>query len=229
MGRAPSGRSFGCGLSTVYRVQRFAEEGLKKVLRDRPQANRPRKLDDRGEAHLIALAQPSAEGHDHWTLRLLAGKVVELGLASSMSHEGIRKRLKKTLSAPWQKKEWCIPKVSAEFVANMEDVLDLYAEPHDPQRPVVCFDELHPVAGRDPAAAPAPAGTSAEYRREGQPLLGLEPLAGWRHVAVTQRRTMQDFARRMRWLVDEAYPEAEVVRVVLDNLNTHIAVRDFPG
>ena len=84
-------------LSTVYRVkQRFSEDGLAGVLKDRPQANRPRKLDDRGEAHLIALACcPAPEGHAHWTLRLLAGKVVELGLASSMSHEGIRKRLKK--------------------------------------------------------------------------------------------------------------------------------------
>ena len=62
-----------------------------------------------------------------------------------------------------------------------------------------------------------------EYRREGTRnlFLACEPLAGWRHVAVTQRRTMQDFAQQMRWLVDEAYPEAEVVRVVLDNLNTH--------
>ena len=63
-------------LSTVYRVkQRFAEEGLEKVLRDRPQANRPRKLDDRGEAHLIALAcSPPPEGHDHWTLRRWPGR-----------------------------------------------------------------------------------------------------------------------------------------------------------
>ena len=65
--------------STVYRVkQRFAEEGLEGVLQDRPQANRPRKLDDRGEAHLIALTcSPAPQGHDDWTLRLLAGKVVE--------------------------------------------------------------------------------------------------------------------------------------------------------
>ena len=68
-------------------------------LLDLRQVNRHRKLDDRGEAHLIALAcSPAPEGHDHWTLRLLAGKVVELGLASTMSHEGVRKRLKKTLS-----------------------------------------------------------------------------------------------------------------------------------
>ena len=66
-------------------------------------------------------------------------------------------------------------------------------------------------------------GEDYEYRREGTRnlFLACEPLAGWREVAVTERRTMQDFARRMRWLADEAYPEAEVVRVVLDNLNTH--------
>lgn len=88
-------------LSTVYRIkQRFAGEGMAGVLGDRPQANRPRKLDERGEAHLIALACSEApEGHEHWTLRLLAGKVVELGLAPSMSHEGVRKRLKKTPSS----------------------------------------------------------------------------------------------------------------------------------
>ena len=106
----------------MYRIkQRFTKDGLAGALWDRRQANRHRKLDDRGEAHLVALAcSPAPEGHDHWTLRLLAGKVVELGLASSMSHEGVRKRLKKTPSSLWQKKEWCIPKVSAEFVANME-------------------------------------------------------------------------------------------------------------
>ena len=88
-------------LGTVYRIkQRFSEEGLDGALWDRRQVNRHRKLDERGEAHLIALAcSPAPAGHDHWTLRLLAGKVVELGLASSLSHEGVRKRLKKTLSS----------------------------------------------------------------------------------------------------------------------------------
>ena len=92
---------------------------------------------------------------------------------------------------------------------------------------------IHPVAGRDPAAA-APAGTSAAAglrRREGTRnlFLACEPLAGWRPV--TERRTMQDFAQQMRWLVDEAYPEAEVVRVVLDNLNTSpgILYETFPA
>ena len=88
-------------LGTVYRIKRrFAEAGLEGVLQDRPQAQRYRKLDDRGEAHLIALAcSPAPKGHDHWTLRLLAGKVVELGLAPALSHETVRQRLKKTSSS----------------------------------------------------------------------------------------------------------------------------------
>ena len=95
---------------TVFRTKRrYAEEGLEGVLHDHPQANRYRKLDDRGEAHpvsstgqaLIALACSDApEGHEHWTLRLLAGKVVELGLVPSLSYETVRLRLKKTPSSP---------------------------------------------------------------------------------------------------------------------------------
>ena len=99
-------------LGAVYRIkQRFTQEGLVGSLWDRRQANRHRKLDDRGEAHMIALAcSPAPEGHDHWTLRLLAGKVVELKLASSMSHEGVRKRLKKTLSSPGKRKSGASPR-----------------------------------------------------------------------------------------------------------------------
>ena len=113
-------------------------------------------------------------------------------------------------------------------MAHMEDVLDLYAEPHDPQRPVVCFDEtstqlLAEVRPELPVRPRAPRRQDYEYRREGTRnlFLACEPLAGWRHVAITERRTKQDFAHQMRWLVDEAYPEADVVRLVLDNLNTH--------
>lgn len=86
---------------TVFRVKRrYGEEGLDEVLRRRNQDNRYRKLDERGEAHIIALAcSPAPEGHDHWTLRLLAGKAVELGLVESLSHETVRLRLKKTLSS----------------------------------------------------------------------------------------------------------------------------------
>ena len=118
--------------------------------------------------------------------------------------------------------------MSADFVAHMEDVLDLYAEPHDPQRPVVCFDESSTQLLADsrpslPAAPGRPRRQDYEYVRGGTRNLFLtcEPKRGWRHVAITQRRTMQDFAHRMRWLVDEAYPDVPVVRLILDNLNTH--------
>ena len=110
----------------------------------------------------------------------------------------------------------------------MEDVLDLYAEPYDPERPVVCFDETSTQLLAD-IREPLPAKPGRlrredyEYRREGTRNLFLtcEPKAGWRHVAITQQRTMQDFAHQMQWLVDEGYPDVPVVRVVLDNLNTH--------
>ena len=87
---------------TVFRAKRrYAEEGLDEVLRHRNQVNRYRKLDDRTEAYLIALAcSPAPDGHDCWTLRALAGKAVELGLVESLSHETVRLRLKKTRSSP---------------------------------------------------------------------------------------------------------------------------------
>lgn len=110
----------------------------------------------------------------------------------------------------------------------MEDVLDLYAEPYDPQRPKVNFDETSKqLIGETRQPRPArpghPARYDYEYKRKGTRNIFLfcEPQAGWRHVEVTEQRTMQDFAEQMQWLVDERYPEAEVIRVVLDNLNTH--------
>ena len=122
----------------------------------------------------------------------------------------------------------CIPKVSGEFVARMEDVLDLYEEPYDPDRPVVCFDETSKQLTADKSPGiPAKPGQAQrydyEYKRNGTRNLFMfcEPLRGWRHLEVTERRTAQDFAHQMKWLVDEAYPEAQVVRLVLDNLNTH--------
>jgi hypothetical protein len=110
----------------------------------------------------------------------------------------------------------------------MEDVLDLYAEPYDPKRPTVTFDETSKQLLADtraplPAQAGQPARYDYTYAREGTRNLFVfcEPRAGWRHIAVTEQRTKVDFAQQMQWLVDERYPKAEVIRVVLDNLNTH--------
>ena len=86
---------------TVFRIKRrFAEDGLEGALKDRVQARRRRKLDERAEAHLIALAcSPAPEGHDHWNLRLLADRMVELEMVESLSHEAVRLHLKKTSSS----------------------------------------------------------------------------------------------------------------------------------
>ena len=121
------------------------------------------------------------------------------------------------------------PDANSDFVACMEDVLELHAEPYDPKRPVVNFDETYKqLVGEKRSPIPAKPGRRErfdyEYQRNGTRNLFMiyQPLAGWRHVAVTQRRTMKDFAHQMQWLVDTAYPQAERIRVVLDNLNIQI-------
>ena len=107
-------------------------------------------------------------------------------------------------------------------MARMENVLDLYHEDYDADRPVVCFDETSKHDKR-PSIEARPGRvnmTPSTYARHAQSMF-CEPKGGWRHVEVTERRTAVDFAHQMKWLVDEAYPSAESVRVVLDNLNTH--------
>jgi hypothetical protein len=110
----------------------------------------------------------------------------------------------------------------------MEDLLDLYEQPPDPKRPRVCFDELpYQIVAETRQPVPArpgrPAHIDYEYRRNGTAnlFMSFDPDRGWRHVSVTDRRTKRDFADEMRRLVDEDYPEADVIRLVADNLNTH--------
>jgi transposase len=123
---------------------------------------------------------------------------------------------------------WCIPAADAVFVAQMEVILDLYERAYNPVRPLVCFDETTKQLIEETRLplAMKPGQVQRydyEYRRNGTRNLFLffEPLAGWRHIEVTARRTKLDFAYQMRWLVDAAYPHVEGIDVVLDNLNTH--------
>ncbi len=110
----------------------------------------------------------------------------------------------------------------------MEDVLDLYEEPPDPQRPKVCFDELpYQIVAETRQAVPARPGRATridyEYRRHGTAnlFMSVDADRGWRHVSVTDRRTKHDFAHELQQLVDVHYPDADVIRLVSDNLNTH--------
>jgi transposase len=175
-------------------------------------------------------------------MQLLADEMVRLTEHATLSDETVRRRLAENKLKPWQQKMWCVPKVDYEYVARMEDVLDLYAEPADPKRPVVTFDEsptqlIGEVAAPEPPqpAVPATESTSAkaavparvdyEYVRHGTANLFVvyDIHRGWRHVDVTEQRTSRHFAQQMKALVDEHYPEAERIRLVMDNLSTHTA------
>jgi len=127
---------------------------------------------------------------------------------------------------------WCLPpKADADFVWHMEDVLQVYQIPYDPTHPVVCLDEaskqlIGEVAIPVPAEPGRPARIDYEYERKGTCNLFMmcEPLRGWRHVRVTERRTRRDWAECIKELVDVHYPEVEKIRLVMDNLNTHSGV-----
>ena len=126
-------------------------------------------------------------------------------------------------------KTWCFPKeASGEYVCRMEDVLNQYARPLDPHEPLVCMDEasrqlIGQVTAPEPLRHGQPRREDYEYVRNGTCNLFMfcQPLAGWRHVQVTERRTKRDWAHAIRNLVDVQFPEARRIRVVLDNLNTH--------
>jgi len=112
----------------------------------------------------------------------------------------------------------------------MEEVLEVYTRPYDPRRPVLCMDEVSKqLVGEIRQPVPGEPGQPRrydyEYRRNGvcNLFMFFDPLLGWRHVEVTERRTMQDWAWAMKTVVDGYYPSAEVITVVLDNLNTHVS------
>lgn len=225
-------QTIGCGTATIYRLKKcFVEEGLEAALSEAPRPGTERKLTGREEALLVAVACSKPPlGRARWTMQLLADEFVQLVEHESISRETVRRRLAENDIKPWQSKMWCIPAVDAEFVERMEDVLDLYAEQPDPRRPVICFDEK-PVqlVGETRVPVPAKPGqrrrVDYEYRRNGTANIFafIDAHRPWRHAKVTKQRTNIDFAECMRDLVDVHYPQAERIRVVMDNLSTHRA------
>ncbi len=225
-------RAVGTSEATIYRTRRcFVEEGLDAALHDAPRPGGRRKLSGKEEALLVATTcSAPPEGRARWTLDLLAGEMVRLTAHDDLSDETVRRRLAENELKPWQQKMWCVPKINGEYVARMEDVLDLYAEPADPKRPVLCFDEsptplIGEVRAPQPVAPGAPARIDYEYVRNGTTNLFVvfDVHRGWRHVDVTDQRASYQFAHQMKALVDEHYPEAERLRLVMDNLSTHTA------
>jgi transposase len=225
-------RSVSVGGSTVYRTKRrFVEGNLELALSEEGRPGAARKLSGKETALLVATACSSPpKGRKRWTLDLLAGAMVQLTGHDGLSRETVRRRLAEDDLKPWRRDMWCIAQVDGQYVARMEDVLDLYAEAPDPARPVVCFDEsptqlIGEVRQPIPPAPGQPERYDCEYRRHGTANLFvfLDAHRPWRHVKVTEQRTARDFAVCMRDLADTHYPEAELIRVVLDNLSTHTA------
>jgi transposase len=223
-------QSLGVGGSTVYRTKRrFVEGNLDKALHEEPRPGAARKLSAQEEALLVATAcSRPPEGRARWTIELLAGEIVRLTEHDGISRETVRRRLAENELKPWREKMWCVPKIDGAYVARMENVLDLYAEPPDPKYPVVCLDES-PVQligeVREPIAAAPGQIERVDYedRRCGTVNLfvAVDAHRPWRKVSVTQQRTAQDYAERLRELVDVDYPGATCIRVVQDNLSTH--------
>ena len=203
----------------------------RRALSEEPRPGAERKLSGKEEALLVATACSSPPaGRARWTLELLSGEMVKLTAHESVSRETVRRRLAENDLKPWRKDMWCIPQVDADYVARMEDVLDLYSEAPDPERPVVCFDES-PIQLIGEVRRPIPPEPGqierydCEYKRNGTANLFvfLDVNRPWRKVKVTERRAAEDFAACMRDLTDVHYPGAERIRVVLDNLSTHSA------
>jgi len=218
--------------STIYRTKkRFVEINLEAALSEEPRPGAARKLSAKQEVQLVALAcSDPPQGCARWTLKLLANALVEVIDHPSVSRETIRRRLDDNDLKPWQQTRWCIAKIDGEYIARMEDLLDLYAEPHDPKRPVVCFDEspIQLIGEVRVPIVPKPGKRyryDSEYKRNGTANLFVmvDANRSWRKVKVTDRRTNEDFAVCMRDLVDVDYPDADKIRVVMDNLSTHTA------
>ena len=139
------------------------------------------------------------------------------------------KDFKKNELKPWRAQEWCIPpEKNAEFVAAMEDILDVYCRKQDKKRPLVCMDESpHQLIGETRNPIPGRTGKveryDTEYVRNGtcEIFMFAAPLEGWRRVTITERRTKADWALQIKELVDVNFPHAEKIILVMDNLNTH--------
>lgn len=150
-------------------------------------------------------------------------------MVEQVSHETVRQVLNKNELKPWQKKHWCIPpQANAEFVCAMEEVLDVYKRPVDASHPLLCMDEVNTQLLKEVRPPlPVEPGQSArqdyEYEREGvcNVFVAYEPLAGTRFTQVRLHRTKRDWAEFMKEVLDQRYPSAEKVVLVMDNLNTH--------
>lgn len=181
------------------------------------------------EAKIIAKACTAPpEGYARWTVTLLAGESTAI-LEDGLSRSTVGRVMKRNEIRPHLNTYWCIPpKEDADFVASMEDILDVYQLPYDPRFPVWCMDEKpYQLLGNSREPLPMrpgdPAKTDAEYIRNGtvSVFCFIQPHTGRILHSVEETRTAVDWAEKIRFLVDEAEPDAAKIILVMDNLNTH--------
>ena len=218
-------------VSTICRTKkRFVEISLEAALSEEPRPGAARKLSGKQEVQLVALAcSDPPQGCARWTLQLLANALAAVTEHPGVSRDTVRRRLNDNDLKPWQQKMWCIANIDGEYIARMEDILDLYAEPHDPKRPVVCFDES-PIDSSARCACPSCRNPESDTAMTASTSATARPtsLSCWTRPVVargkvTDRRANEDFAICMRDLADAHYPGADKIRVVMDNLSTHTA------
>ncbi|MFH1052125.1 MAG: IS630 family transposase [bacterium] len=220
------------GMRTIDRVKKtFVEEGIDIVLDGKPRKRQyDKKMDGDSEAHLIALScSKPPEGYAQWSLRLLADKMVELEYVESLSHETVRRVLKKNEIKPWRSKGWIIPpESSSEFVASMEHVLDVYKRPYNPRNPVICMDESPKQLILD-TRKPIGGGKGKikkydyEYIRKGVVNIFMcsEPLIGQRYVKITESKKKKDWAVFMKEISEFYDSNVDKITLVMDNYGTH--------
>ena len=208
----------------------FLERGMDAALFNDEQSGRPIDFDDKERSRIVAMVcSDPPDGSYRWTLDLIVEQVIKQGLVDneSISREQVRIILQEHDLKPWQEKMWCIEELSDEYIERMEDVLDVYEMPHNPQNPVVCVDEKPVQLIEDKREAiemkpGSPKKTDYEYQRNGSvnTFVGVEPLAGKYFLKVTERMTGTDFAKFIKGVAN-SYPEAKKITLVMDNYGTH--------
>lgn len=212
---------------TIHNVlKRYMTTRLDGALYDRPRKGQPRKMSKRQFEKIVAIAcSKPPEGFSRWSLDLLKEKVEITGIVKSISKENLRIVLHEHEIKPWKRKMWCVPNLNEQYISRMNDILDLYEKPINPDEPVVCLDEK-PVQLLD-SKYPEQSTIQGvrqdyEYIRKGTANIfcAVEPNAGKHMTYVKKRKTAKDFAMVVK-SVAEKYLNAQVIHLVMDNLNTH--------
>ena len=221
----------GASIPTVLdTLKKYCTEGFAKAITPlrNPNSDTARlKVTGADEARIIAKAcSPPPEGFCRWTLKLLGQEVI---LEEPVSISTIGRVLRNNDLHPHLDEYWCIPpEEDPEFVAKMEDILDIYEMPYDPRYPLWCVDEKpYQILGETREPLPMRPGdikkVDSEYKRNGTVSIFcfIQPHQGKIRHSVEETRTAVDFAEKIKYLVDEVEPDAEKITLVMDNLNTH--------